>query len=125
MPYRAAAASLLVLADRLEHLQRAKHAYHSAAHGIRVAANLQIVIRELTALRPGLRQLKAIVRHIDATQGYDPEELEWLNVHERSLNRHIAALRRLRAQGAKAAPLLEFGEFLRRPADITARVTWR
>lgn len=121
-PYRATARALAVLSDRLEHLDRAKRAYHTAAQGRRFPQNMRVVIRELQALRPGLRVLKGIVRAIDARQGLDPGELRWLEIHERSLDEHIAAVRRLRPNGE---PLLEFGEFLRRPASISQRLTWR
>ena len=55
-------------------------------------------------------------------QWLDIEEQHWLEIHEHSLDEHIAALKALRFEGDA---LLEFGEFLRRPARVTARLTWR
>ena len=54
--------------------------------------------------------------------GLDEGERHWLTIHEESLRQHIEALNIKRSDGES---LLEFGEFLRRPAHITQRLTWR
>ncbi len=59
---------------------------------------------------------------MSARQGLDPAELHWIDVQEKSLNEHIEALR---SEAMGREPLLEFGEFMKRPAHVTGRVSWR
>lgn len=63
-----------------------------------------------------------IAEHGPQAADFDAGEAHWLDIHEASLDAHLAALRARRADGDA---LLEFGEFLRRPAHITQRLTWR
>jgi len=119
--------SLGVLAERLRLLERAKAAYHEAAEAQRkdpsaFRAGLAKTADTLELLRPGIRKLQQAVDRLDAVEGLDAGERQWLVIHERSLNEHVAALRQRRHDDDS---LLEFGEFLRRPAHIPQRLTWR
>jgi hypothetical protein len=127
IPLVCLASALGVVSRRLDTLEKAKSAYHRAAlaqgrkpDGFK--QHLAKVTRGLQSLEPGLKTLKTIVEKLDDLVGFDPAEHRWIEVHERGLKEHIAALKKLRSDGDS---LLEFGEFLRRPAHITARVTWR
>ena len=119
--------SLAVLADRLRILQTAHQHYHRAAEaqsrdpaGYR--RNLDDAIGELEKLEPGIETLEDVVGQIDRTTGLDPGEKHWLAIHRQSLRDHVAALR---DKPPAADSLLEFGEFLRRPAAISQRLWWR
>jgi hypothetical protein len=108
-------------------LERAKAAYHSAARAQpdKTAAfgkHVAEVITELERLRANIAALQRIVIDLDALQGLDESENRWLAIHLQSLEEHIEALRQLRCNGDT---LIEFGEFLRRPANISQRITWR
>lgn len=116
-----------VMVDRLTLLQGAKADYHEAAmaQGANPAAFKEHLGRcadKLALLQPGITVLKAIVAELDVLTGYDPAEKLWLKLHERSLREHIAELKRKQFNGDA---LLEFGEFLLRPAGLTPRLTWR
>lgn len=116
-----------VFVDRLHVLESAKKEYHQAAlvqgkDAIAFETHMREVINSLEKLYQGIASLKDIVNRIDATNGFDADEMHWLVTHEKSLTNHINALRCTRHDGN---PLLEFGEFLRRPTDIMQRITWR
>lgn len=126
--------SLLTLArafglmiERMRILDEAKAHYHAAAEaqGTDPARFREAIDRTAAALeriRPGVRQLRNMVERLDAIRGLDAGEIEWLRIHEHSLDAHLAALR---AKRPGDDWLIEFGEFLRRPAHITPRLTWR
>ncbi|MHC4872026.1 MAG: family 20 glycosylhydrolase [Planctomycetota bacterium] len=120
------AEAMLIMIERLQFLQRAGSFYHNAAscqgRDEKVfAENINDACRELEKIRPGIERLKALTIEVDKISGLDNEEEEWLDIHLISLERHIAALQKMEYKKA----LLEFGEFLRRPAHITGRLTWR
>lgn len=77
---------------------------------------------KLSLLRSGLAVLTKTVEKLDASMGLDHGEKLWLKLHEKSLRDHIAELR---LKPCRGEPLLEFGEFLRRPSGINQRLTWR
>ena len=121
------AEALSVMADELLHLEAAKACYHEAAVAqqespARFRDALDRTASHLDRLRPGLARLRRGVDTLDATAGLDAAERDWIDRHEESLDAHIAALRACDPAGDS---LLEFGEFLRRPARIRARLTWR
>ena len=122
-----AARAFVILIDRLTILERAKQAYHEASihQGLdehRFHADLDETARLLTEIKPGLDGLKENVRRLDGCMGLDDDEIRWIKIQEQPLIDHIAALEDLK--GAKRS-LLEFGEFLSRPAGVTQRLTWR
>lgn len=121
------AEALSVMADELVHLEAAKASYHEAALAqqeapARFREALDMTVAHLGRLRPGLARLRRGVETLDATAGLDAAERNWLDVHEETLREHIDALCACEATGDS---LLEFGEFLRRPARIQSRLTWR
>ncbi len=116
-----------ILVERLQILDEAKARYHAAAEAqgrddARFREELAATAATLEKVRPGLRALREMIERLDAVRGFDPGEIEWLRIHEASLDAHLAALRERRAGDDW---LIEFGEFLRRPAHITPRLTWR
>ncbi len=118
---------LRVFVERIEILEEAGRTYHGAAEaqgrdGDAFAAGLAETRALLERLRPGLAALRDIVRFIDERCGFDPAEIGWLDIHEKSLDEHIEVLAQMKFGGDS---LMEFGEFLRRPAHIRARLTWR
>ena len=121
------ARAFAIMVLRIEILERAKTAYHEAAlaqpgdartfkRKIRQTAEL------LEKIRPGIRELGRLSKQLADRTGVDAEETRWLVIHEKSLDEHLSALRSWPHAGNA---LLEFGEFLRRPAHITQRVPWR
>jgi hypothetical protein len=123
----ALAESLSVMVLELGHLESAKDCYHAAALAQRadpVAFRDQLTraADHLEQMRPGLKRLQAVVKRMDERVGLDPGELEWLKVHEKCLDEHINALR---GRDPASDSLLEFGDFLLRPAHVTQRLTWR
>jgi len=116
-----------ILVERLRILDEAKARYHAAAEAqgrddARFREGLAATAATLERVRPGLRALREMIERLDAIRGFDPGEIEWLRIHEASLDAHLAVLR-VRKAGDDG--LIEFGEFLRRPAHITPRLTWR
>ncbi len=125
--FHAPVRALGILVERLGILEAAKADYHAAALAQGEApsafrASLDRVAAQLERLRPGLRDLRGILGEFDEACGFSHEEAAWMDVHEESLDRHLATLRGLRPDGDS---LLEFGEFLRRPATVIQRTTWR
>jgi hypothetical protein len=121
------AEAMSVLAERLRLLESAKATYHQAALAQKkdtsvFHAGLAETADAMERLRPGIRTLRRAVDRLDAVEGLDAGEQKWLEVHEKSLDEHVAALRKMRADKDS---LLEFGEFLRRPAHVGQRLTWR
>jgi len=126
-PLLALARAFQVFVERVEILEEARSIYHAASELQRrdrqaFHHHLEHVAHLLERLQTGLDTLREIVRNLDAQTGFDEEEMHWLDIHAQSLAEHVDALRRMRFRGDA---LLEFGEFLRRPAHVTARVTWR
>jgi hypothetical protein len=129
---RALTGSARAFAIMVEHLRlitSAKAAYHRAAmsQGVDSAAFREGMGETgglFERMRPGLRDLKAIIEDMGETSGFDRHESHWLDVLMQSLDEHIVALR-LRAENETSDSLLEFGEFLKRPANVDQRVTWR
>jgi hypothetical protein len=116
-----------ILVERVRILDDAKVHYHAAAvaqgrDAPRFREGLDRCAAALDRVRPGLRKLRAMVERLDSIRGLDPGEIEWLRIHETSLDAHLAALR---GRGPGGDWLIEFGEFLRRPAHLTPRLTWR
>lgn len=119
--------ALAVMVRGLERLEAAKVCYHAAALAQRTEPGvfreqLALAAGHLDQLRPGLARLRAVVESLDRTAGLDAGELDWLAVHEKSLREHSEALRQ---RDPASDALLEFGDFLRRPAHVTQRLTWR
>jgi hypothetical protein len=127
LPIAILARALAVFVERSRILVAAQEFYRQAAatqHSDPAGfeAKLADSADLLETLRSGILVLRRAVDELDACSGLDAGERHWLEVHEQSLDTHISALRALRANGDS---LLEFGEFLRRPAHITGRLTWR
>lgn len=127
LSFLALARAFEIMVFHLELLESAKSSYHEAA--LAQPENLPVfqtqiaqTIRDLEKLRPGIRELRTLSRRMARRTGIDAEEARWLDIHEKSLNEHLAALRSVSFTGNA---LLEFGEFLRRPAHITQRIPWR
>ena len=121
------AEGLAVMVEGLMLLQEAKTCYHGACliqrdHADRFREALMQTSDRLERLKPGLDRLKALVERSDRAYGLDAGEHDWLAVQEKSLREHIDALRRY---DPASDSLLEFGEFLRRPAHVRQRLTWR
>jgi hypothetical protein len=118
--------AFLIFVERIHLLEAAKRNYHAAAQVQKgnpkaFEKHIKDTVVELRRICPQLAVLHEIVSALDELSGFDKSEYKWINVHERSLKEHIEMLDRLTH---KDEPLLEFGEFLRRPADISARVVW-
>lgn len=121
------ARAFAILIERERILDEAKAHYHSAAEAqgedaARFREALDRTTAALEGVRPGIRTLRAMVERLDSIRGLDAGEIEWLRIHEISLDAHLAALR---ARPSDGDWLIEFGEFLRRPAHVTPRLTWR
>lgn len=121
------AEGLSVMVAGLIELDQAKTCYHAAALAQRhdpaaFREQLTKTAGHLEQMKPGLTRVQAVVERLDQTAGLDSGELEWLAVQEKSLREHIAALRQ---REPDSDSLLEFGEFLRRPAHVAQRLTWR
>jgi|GEM_PF-3418638 len=116
-----------VMVDRLEILRDADASYRQAAMVQQSdAAGFDQAMKQtadhLRRLAPGIETLQAIVRNNDRHAGVDPGEHAWLVRHHKSLREHIEAIEQAKASDDA---LLDFGEFLRRPAGIAVRVPWR
>jgi len=127
IPLLGLADALLVMVERLEILQAAQQSYHRAAQvqqhdALAFEAAMKQAAQELRRLTPGIETLQRIVRDNDRYTGVDPDEHLWLELHLKSLDEHIQALETYQAQDNA---VLDFGEFLRRPAAIRHRVPWR
>ncbi len=127
LSYIALARAFEILVLRIELIEQARESYHEAS--LAQPGDIQIfkrkiveTIRLLEKIRPGIRELRRLSRRLAAHTGIDIEETKWLDIHEKSLNEHLSALRSMPFAGNA---LLEFGEFLRRPAHISQRVPWR
>lgn len=121
------AEGLAVMVEGLRHAEAAKACYHAAAlaqagDSAAFREAMDRAAENLQKMGAGLVRLRAVVERLDAVAGLDAGELEWLAVQEKSLREHVAALRK-REPGSDS--LLEFGEFLRRPAHVVQRLTWR
>lgn len=121
------AAALSVMVEGLKRIESAREAYHAAALAqgkdeAAFRAHLDRAAGQLDELKPGLARLRAVVETQDRVAGLDAGELDWLAIHEKSLAEHVAALR---GKEPGSDSLLEFGEFLLRPAHVTQRLTWR
>lgn len=127
VPLFGLAQALQVMVDRLEILEEAQAHYRQAAmaqqsdaatfdHAIKQAAHW---LRKLTL---GIETLQQIVRDNDQHIGIDAGEHLWLQLHHKSLHEHVLVLEQACVSDDA---LLDFGEFLRRPADINVRVPWR
>jgi hypothetical protein len=121
------ARAFVILVDRLSILERTKDAYHRASthQGLdksRFRECLDEVGCFLTKIESGLDGLRENVARLDASMGLDDDEMRWIEIQRRSLIDHIEALEDLKDS---KPPLLEFGEFLNRPAEVVQRLTWR
>ncbi len=121
------AQALAVTATRVRLLSRAKESYHKAAlfqgqNPEKFRKHLNKTAELLEKLNPGLKTLKNIIKTNGRIYGVDAKELDWLRFQEKSLNEHIKALRHMKYEDDS---LLEFGEFLTRPASINQRVAAR
>ena len=127
IPLLGLAEAFVIMVGRVRVLSEAKQTYHKAAEAqptdpATFRQALDATAEALDKLRPGLHVLMRHVEQLEGTTGLAPSERRWLEVHEASLDEHIAALQ---ARQPTNDSLLEFGEFLKRPANCTPRVTWR
>ena len=121
-----AARAFVILVDRFSILDRAQDTYHRASthqgnDENHFRACLDETGRLLSEIEPGLDGLKENIGRLDAAMGLDDDEIQWIEIQRRSLISHIEALKNLKS----ARPLIEFGGFLNRPAEVTQRLTWR
>lgn len=116
-----------VLVSRFRILDTCKAQYHRAAlaqgrNARRFSESIERAAKSLEDVTAGLKELERTVKYVGKRNGYDLDELKWIELQKRSCRRHVSALRRIRCDGQ---PMLEFGEFLRRPVDVTQRLLWR
>lgn len=127
VPLLGLSAAMNVMVDRLNIMRDAQQTYHQAAmaqHSDRQKFNLAMkqTADHLRRLRSGIETLQQIVRDNDQHTGLDASEHLWLELHLKSLDEHVHALENYKSDGDS---LLDFGEFLRRPAAVSVRVPWR
>ena len=127
VPIRCLAEAFAILVERVEILQAAAQHYHAAAESQpfdprEFISELAAAAAEIKRIRPGLHRLQRLVRRLDKAAAFSAEEHAWLGIQEHSLNEHLAALRFRRPE---EDALLDFGEFLTRPAHVAPRLLWR
>lgn len=116
-----------VMVDRLEILRDAQLSYRKAAmaqqdNSLTFKKAMKQTADHLRQLQPGIERLQLIVRDNDQNAGVDASEHRWLELHLKSLTEHVEVLEQYESTDDA---LLDFGEFLRRPASISVRVHWR
>lgn len=124
---RTLAASLRIIYNRLEAIENAREAYHQAAlaqadNPVEFRGNLDQAVCEIEKIRQGLHEIKSNLVLLETISGLDPAEKNWIDIHEKSLDEHIQALEEMKCD---SGALIEFGEFLKRPACIKNRILWR